>query len=206
MCISSRASIFTFLFSIISSIILIFYGNKKYKKENLITGIIIIYVAFMQIFEYFMWIDINNKKGYNKIASQFGAFFNYTQPLFLYVINYIVSKKNNLILSLINFIYFIYFSIRYSAFLNSNEVITHVLNGHLKWNWEKYFNVYYYCAILIINLIFTYTNIPYLIMMMLFIFVTLFFSYYKYYEHTGEIWCYIMANVPLLMCIITYFI
>lgn len=78
MCISSKASIFTFIFSIISSIILIFYGNKKFKDENLISGLLMIYIAFMQIFDYFIWIYLNNEKGYNKIASQLAAFFNYT--------------------------------------------------------------------------------------------------------------------------------
>jgi len=51
MCISSKASFFTFIFSIFSSIILILYGNKKFKNDNLIVGLIMIYVAFMQIFE-----------------------------------------------------------------------------------------------------------------------------------------------------------
>ena len=76
MCINANASLSTFIFSIIGSIILIFFGNKKYHKENLLTGLLFIYVAFMQIFEYFMWIDLDDKKGYNKIATILAPLFN----------------------------------------------------------------------------------------------------------------------------------
>ena len=222
MCISSKASIFTFIFSIISSIILIFYGNTKFKDENLISGLLMIYVAFMQIFDYFIWIDLNNEKGYNKIASQLAAFFNYTQPLVIYIFSYIVYSlkysysisaqklivnfKKNIYIGLINLLYFIYFLINYYKFLNSKEVITYLKDGHLKWNWSKYFNIWFYLLLLLINLWFVFTNIKYLLIIIFFIFGTLIFSYIKFNNNIGELWCYIFAYFPLLLCYLTYLI
>jgi len=206
MCISAKASIFTFIFSIISSIILIFYGNKKFKKENLIVGLLMIYVAFMQIFEYFMWIDLNNKKGYNKISSQLAALFNFTQPLVIYIISFIINFRKNIYIFFINLLYFIFFCIYYNKFLNSKEIITHLKNKHLSWNWPKYFNIWFYMIVLIINLCFVFTNIKYLSILIFIIFGTLLFSYIKFYKHIGEFWCYIIAYIPLLFCGITYLI
>jgi hypothetical protein len=207
MCISANASIFTFIFSVCSSIILILYGNKKYKKENLVIGLIMIYVALMQISEYFMWIDKNNKKGYNKLASQFGAFFNYTQPIMFYIINYFVNYAHNIFVDLMNLIYSIYFLFSYNNFLKSNEVVTYVVNGHLKWNWPNYFNIMFYFIVLVINMIFVYQkNIPYLLLVSSIFFGTLIFSSIKYTEHIGELWCYIIANFPLVVCGISYLI
>lgn len=206
MCISSKASIFTFFFSIISSIILILFGNIKFKLENTIIGLVMIYVAFMQIFEYFIWIDLDNKKGYNKKASQLGALFNYTQPTILYIFSNIFMKKNNIYINLLNLLYFIYFITKYYDFLNSKEVVTHVNNKHLNWNWIKYFNFYFYALTLIINLCYFFTNIKYLIILFIIIIGTFMFSYIKFNQNTSELWCYIVAYFPLILCGITYLI
>ena len=82
--------------------ILIFYGNKKYYKENIATGLFLIYVGFMQLFEYLIWIDIDNKKSYNKIGTIFGSIFNFSQPTALFVFNTIISNKHNLLLLILN--------------------------------------------------------------------------------------------------------
>ena len=39
MCFNYKISLLTFIIGIISSLCLIIYGNKKYYKENIVTGI-----------------------------------------------------------------------------------------------------------------------------------------------------------------------
>lgn len=52
MCFSEKLSFVTLVAGIVTSILLIYYGNEQYKKENLITGIFLIFVICMQLFEY----------------------------------------------------------------------------------------------------------------------------------------------------------
>lgn len=205
MCVSSNASLFTFIFSIISSFILIFYGNTKYYKENLVTGIMFIYVSFMQIVDYFIWNDLDNKKNYNKMATISGAFLNYTQPTAIYIIKSIVFKKTNYIINLMNLIYFIYFIYKYHVFLNSNELTTSVSNKHLLWKWSKYFNFLIYIITLIIN-IYVFMNFKYYLMIIILVLGCLILSYFKFKEHVGEFWCFIVAYTPLFICLFTYFL
>jgi hypothetical protein len=161
------------------------------------------YVALMQILEYFMWSDLDNKKGYNKIATSLGPFFNYTQPTILFLVKSLVFKIHNLIVSVINLIYYIYILFRQNAFLNSEKIITTVVNNHLYWRWEKYYNFYIYAITLILN-IFIFMNIKYAIMVSIFIFGTLSITSIYFKEHVGEFWCFFVAYIPILVCICTY--
>ena len=52
MCFSEKSSILTFIIGIISSILLIYYGSKKYAKENLIEDLFLFFTSFMQFFDY----------------------------------------------------------------------------------------------------------------------------------------------------------
>lgn len=98
--------------------------------------------------------------------------------------------------------------INYNKFLNSKEIITHLKDGHLQWKWtkSKYFNIWFYLLLLLINLCFVFTNIKYLLILIFFIFGTLIFSYIKFKNNIGELWCYIFAYFPLLLCGLTYLI
>lgn len=203
MCINANTSLSTFVFSIIGSLVLIFLGNKKYKKENLLFGILFIYVALMQILEYFMWIDLNGKKGTNKIATSLGPFFNYTQPTIVFLVKSLIFGKHNIFISLINLIYYIYVIIRYNTFLTSEKLITTVINNHLHWRWTDYFSFYFYSLIFTIN-IFAFILFKYALMIFLFIFGTLYVSSVYFKEHIGEFWCFFTAYIPILICVFTY--
>jgi hypothetical protein len=205
MCINANTSVSTFIFSIIGSSVLIFLGNKKYKKENLLIGITFMYVALMQILEYFMWIDLNGKKGTNKIATSFGPFLNYTQPTILYLAKSLIFKKHNIFISLLNLIYYIYVIVRTNTFMSSEEMITTVVDKHLHWRWTDYFSFNFYALLLIIN-IFTFILFKYALMIFLFIFGTLSASAVYFKKHIGEFWCFLVAYVPVLVCICTYLI
>jgi len=118
MCFSEKSSILTFIIGIISSILLIFYGNKKYSKENLITGLFFIFVSFMQFFDYLIWSDIDNKDGINHYSTLLAPLFNYTQPNVLYILCESIYKKYNIFYFLLNLIYFIYVMIKYIQFIS----------------------------------------------------------------------------------------
>ena len=205
MCVNANTSLFSFIFSIITSIILIFYGNKKYYKENIATGLFLIYVGFMQLFEYLMWIDIDNKKSYNKIGTIFGSIFNYSQPTALFVFNTIISNKHNLLLLILNSIYYIYFLISLNKFFTNEIMITNVVNNHLLWKWFDYFDFRYYAPMFTIN-IFTLYTLKYALLVFFIAFITLIISARFFKEHIGELWCFFAAYIPIIICCLTYFI
>ena len=60
MCIDAKTSMQTFLIGGISGVLL-----SKYKKYKYLS-VLVISVAFMQLAEYFMWIDINCKNNLKK--------------------------------------------------------------------------------------------------------------------------------------------
>ena len=59
MCFNAEVSLFTFMLGTLFSIILIKYGNKQFKIENLATGIFFIFISEqLQFLDYYMEIDI----------------------------------------------------------------------------------------------------------------------------------------------------
>lgn len=205
MCVNANTSIFSFIFSIVSSIILILYGNKKYYKENIATGLFLIYVGFMQLFEYLMWIDIDNKKKYNRLGTIFGSIFNYSQPTVLFFLNTIISNKHNLLLLILNGIYYIYFLISLNNFFTNEIMQTNVVNNHLLWKWLTYFDFRFYALIFTIN-IFTLYTFNYALLFFLIGFITLIVSARFFKENVGEIWCFFASYILIIICCLTYFI
>jgi hypothetical protein len=67
MCFNAPTSFLTFIIGIVSSLILINYGNKKFYLENHIFGIFNIFISFIQLMDFCFWIDLNNKMGLNNI-------------------------------------------------------------------------------------------------------------------------------------------
>jgi hypothetical protein len=204
MCINANASISTFIFSIVSSFILIYFGNKKYQKENLTAGLSFIYVAFMQIYEYFFWIDLDNKKGYNKISTLFASFFNYTQPTAVYLAKEFVFKQNNIYITIINIAYFIYFLFMYKNYIDNGDLITRVKHKHLYWGWIKHFDFIPYTFVLFLN-IFTTINIRYSLVLFFTITTLYLLSYLNFKENVGAFWCFFVAYLPIFLCVATYF-
>ena len=88
MCFSSQMSLFTFSIGTIFSILLIKYGNPKYKRENTISGIFLLFISMIQLMDFLFWIDLKNKLGINKIMTILGPILNVGQPVILYIIKY----------------------------------------------------------------------------------------------------------------------
>ena len=213
MCFNAKTSLFTFLIGMIGSILLIFYGNKKYKMDNIVFGIFLIFISLIQLMDFLFWIDIKNKLGINKLLTFIGPLLNIGQPLILYIIKLIYYKPNiytytnfNLPVAILNFLYFIYlFSIYYQFIIKEKILITSTKDGHLSWPWIKYYNPAFYLILFAIN-IFYLTNFNYSLLLFVITYLFLLLSMKYFYYSSGELWCFFGAFIPILMFILSYYI
>jgi hypothetical protein len=143
MCISAETSISTFVFSILSSVALIYYGNPKYKSENLVVGIFFIYVVFMQLLEYMIWIDLDNDRGLNKIASTIAPIFVAFQPAVLLLCKIWIMGFENMVVLVLNICYLAYEIYCMVPYYKTEARITKESARHLKWPWNKYFSPFF---------------------------------------------------------------
>ena len=210
MCFNYKVSLFTFSIGIIFSILLIKYGNKKYKLENKITGIFFIFISFIQFIDFLLWIDIKNVFGINKITTIFAPILNVGQPIILYLIKYFYYKPNiftlidyNLPIAILNLLYFIYFIKFYITFLLNSNLITSTKNNHLSWAWIKYTNPYFYLFLLAINIFYLF-NIKYAFILFIITYFCLFISVKYYYYNIGELWCFFGSFIPFIMLFISF--
>ena len=72
MCYSRDLSLSSLLFGIFSSFTLIYLGNKESSSTNKAIGYYFLFVSFMQLVEYFIWIDIDCDNGFNKAGALLG--------------------------------------------------------------------------------------------------------------------------------------
>jgi hypothetical protein len=207
MCFSSKSSLFTFIFGIISSILLIYFGNKKFNKENIVFALYFIFVSFMQLFDYFFWIDLNNKNKINEKITLIAPLFNYTQPLFLFIVKSIIYKNIKLsFFSIINFFYIISVFIDYKKFLNNEKnKITKIKETHLFWPWKKYLNINFYLTLSTLN-VFYLTNFKYSFIIFILGAISLLISHYYIKYSVGELWCLFIVLIPLIMIPLSYLI
>jgi len=206
MCFSASVSLGTFFLGLIFSLILIFYGNPKYKKENIVFGILLIFISSVQLMEYFIWSDINNKYGINHLMTLLCPLLIVCQPIILYIIKIIYFKPNlfdsyNFKLFFLNIIYLSIFFYNYVKYLNK-DLITTVKKGHLSWPLNNLMNPLFYLILLAINM-FYLTDLKY--SMFLFIVTYLFsiLSYIYFGYHIAEMWCFFGSSIPLILFIIT---
>ena len=206
MCFTANLSIATFITGIATSILLIHYGNETYKKENVIIGLFLIFVTFMQVFEYIFWKDTRNKYGYNHLTTIIAPLFNHLQPIVLFILLCVVYHKFNIYFVGLNVIYFIYVIVKYIDFvIHEKNLVTNVQNGHLYWKWKDDFNYHFYFMILLFN-IFMYLPTNYAFMFIALGLMTFFYSKKFFKNNFGELWCYYTAYLPMVILIFTYLI
>jgi hypothetical protein len=206
MCINANVSIITFIISAISSIILIKYGLDKYKTENLIAGIFFIYISVMQLFEFFIWSDINDIIwGGNLIASQISSLFIFTQPIVLYIIKLIIIQPKQFnwayaIIELLFFIYVLYCFKNYILLEKQKSCYPDKTTGLLTWSWLNYMDYIIYFSVFIFS-IFIYIDFRYAIIASLWLFSILDLSYFIVPKHYGMLFCFIAGCSPILMLV-----
>ena len=185
------------------------FGNKNLTNSNKVISYYFIFVSFMQLIDYFIWSDIECKKGINEVISIIGPFFNYLQPvLYIILLNKYVKSNNffpNNIIKFINIIYLIYFSERYITYINKhkNNLCSKLdKDNHISWKWSNYniFNYYIYLMLVFVNIL-NYTNNEQVKQTVIISFLLLFVSYKKYNNVMGELWCLMVTSVPLLILI-----
>ena len=166
MCINANISIVTFIISAFSSIMLIKYGLEKYKTENLIAGIFFIYISIMQLFEYFIWSDINDLVwGGNLIASKLSALFIFTQPIVLYILKLLIIRPStfNWSYAIIEILFFVYVIFCFNNFMvlqKQKSCYPDKNTGLLVWSWLNYMDYIIYFSVFIFS-IFIYIDFRY---------------------------------------------
>ena len=136
MCWNQNVSLNTFIFSMFV-LLLIAYNNTYTQYKTPIFNNKFVYFFFisfitMQLIEFFIWRNIDNKK-INNLLSIVGALLLLIQPIASLLMLKDDSLKYKLITlySIIAFPYFIYYNYY-------NEINTEVSRlGHLKWNWRN---------------------------------------------------------------------
>jgi len=133
MCWNENVSLNTFLFSSFV-LALIIYNNSftKYKIQELNNKWIYFFIAsfvFMQLIEFFIWRNINNKF-YNNIFSILATLLLIAQPIFSIMIVTNTQLRNLLLIS------YLLLAIPYSIYKFSNTHIYSEISegGHLRWN------------------------------------------------------------------------
>ena len=137
MCWNENVSLNTFLFSGFM-LALIIYNNSftKYKIQEINNKWIYLFIAsfiLIQLAEFFIWKNINNKF-YNNIFSIFAALLLVIQPIISMMVLTNVPLRNLLLIS------YLLLVIPFSIYIFSTKHIHTIVskNGHLKW---KFFEI-----------------------------------------------------------------
>jgi len=216
MCFSAKTSFITFLMGGIFSILLIKYGNPKYKVDNQVFGIMLLFISTIQFMDLTFWLDLKNTMGLNKFATIVGPLLNVGQPTILYVIklmyfqptldlNLLNTANFNSPVLLLNILYALYLLSMYFRFITTDKLITSTSHGHLNWPWLKYANPYYYLILFAIN-IFYLTNFNYSLGMFVITYSMLYLSQKWFPYNVGELWCFFGSFIPVIMLAYSYMI
>ena len=210
MCYNSTVSLVAFSTSMLFSILLIFYGNPIFEKENMVAGTFLMFVAGIQFMEFLFWIDLHNKIGINKVATIIGSLFNIGQPILIYIIKILVFMPAFHLefdyVTILNLLYLVHLLYVYSRFLSNGALTTsRIINGHLRWPWLKYASRELFLLMFAIN-IFYLTDFNYSLMMFSIVYSILMISNLFFPQNVGEFWCFMSASVPAIMLPLSYYI
>ena len=209
MCISAEASRNMFLGGVISSVLLMKFGSNKLEKYNLFLIIVFLYVILIQIIDYLVWTDLDCTKGRNKIAGLFGSFLNYSQPLFVLLIGYLVlTKKINKSVLGLNVVYLVLFAYFLFDYYSKGKYCSTVdpETGNLVWNWTQSSMIKVlalgYFIVLIVNLLsFTDNNYMIFVIALILFYVMMVMANIKNYKSIGNLWCFITPTIIMLFLI-----
>lgn len=203
MCWNAEVSLITFITSC-SMCGYLWYRNLQNDRP---IALWIFTFSLMQFFEVFMWLDIDNKKGWNNIATKLSLPFILLQPFVLGIAiwYYKIYYNNKYIKYLLYILIFITGIKAFIAFIyvlnNKNKWISKPgPNCHLIWHYIKnvdstpdiisikYFGIY--------DILFFLFMIPFheSIFYILFGIITFYSTKYMYGLEMGSMWCWI-ANL-----------
>ncbi len=191
MCWSAEVSLHTFIFGVISAIIV-------YSLNVVSVYTIFIFLLFtsIQLLEYFAWTYIDNKK-INEILSYIGAFLIIIQMI---MVNYLLpNKKESRILLIAYSIFLILFIL--IELKNIKFKMTRGENGHLVWHWMDIPLPWAIIGVITFYLIPIYLSKSYI--GVCFTGIIFFTSLYYYFKAKtwGTMWCY-FSNIAWIFFII----
>ncbi len=207
MCFSERASIVSFFFGIIGSLLLISLGGVN----NKIIGYYFVYISFMQIIDFLLWRH-QVCDDYNRMISMLGMLLNNSQPIVLGMIILLFNPKHqNIILSFM--LLYLCVVIPYSLPFVTDKKLQCTLKGkenHLIWNWNllKYSLIMYFIYLVTVCGLFTYglTNFKIGLFISFIAVITYVSSLFIYTQkYIGTIWCYYAVFLPILSYLIQYY-
>ena len=193
MCWNAEISLNTFIFGIISMIILLLLNNIDY--------VIILFtftISLIQLMEYYAWNNINDKKIIYKL-SIIGFFILFSQIL-LFNYRFLNTKDRN-----IGLIIIIIFSIYLFIYNYNNDKFKMVKgeNNHFVWHWVDFPLPLF----IIVIFFYIYPAISFNYILFILVLIPLSISLYYYYKYKtfGSMWCYIGNIYWILLIIISVF-
>jgi hypothetical protein len=195
MCWNQFISINTYVFGIFVLLLIAInnrYSNYKINEfNNPFVYFFFISVITMQLFEFILWRNLDNKF-INETISKLGAFLLIIQPIASLFMLKNIALRNKLLLiySIPALSYFIF------KLFTGNFYTTVSKNGHLKWNWgtipiknsiSDIFGMSFYLFFLYFSII---KNKLYIFTIISLLFYGI--SYYNYYKEgtAGSLWCW----------------
>jgi hypothetical protein len=207
MCFSERASIVSFFFGIIGSLLLISLGGVN----NKIIGYYFIYISFMQFIDFLLWRH-QVCDDYNRMVSLLGMLFNNSQPIVLGIIILLFNPiHKNITLTLM--LLYLCVIIPYSIPFVTDKKLQCTLKGkekHLLWNWNLLkhsvimYSIYLFvvCGLFICGMTNVKTGL-FIAFIALITYVSSLFIYTQ--KYVGTIWCYYSAFIPIISYLIQYY-
>ena len=195
MCWSAEVSLNTFIFAIISLCIVV-----SFNRYPMINAFIALSISLMQLYEYFVWKNIHDKKIIQNL-SYFGPLIILLQVL---LINYAFLRDNERNIGIILIIIIATICMIYN-YKNNKFDMEVGENKHLIWHWADL------PAILLILICFFYLYplttkqniIPFIYGL-----ITLLISFYYYYKYKtwGTMWCYFTNLIWIVLIIKTFYL
>jgi hypothetical protein len=195
MCWSAEVSLNTFILGLISFCIVV-----SFNRFPMINAFIVLSITLMQLYEYFVWKNIHDKKIIHNL-SFFGPLVILLQVL---LINYAFLKNNERNISILLIIIIAIICMIYN-YKNNKFDMEVGENKHLIWHWADL------PAILLILICFFYLYplttkqniIPFIYGL-----ITLLISFYYYYKYKtwGTMWCYFSNLIWIVLIIKTLYL
>lgn len=196
MCWNEHVSLNTFLFSTFV-LLLILYNNTytQYKLKffnNLWIYLFFILFISMQLIEFFIWRNIDNKF-YNHVFSTMAAMIIFIQPIVSLMLLPNISLRNKLLSAyLILFTpYFVY------KFITNNMKTQISDKGHLKWLFFDVNIVLYFVWLFFFLFSFICTTTIYASLFGIILFIISFYNYYND-KTLGSMWCWIINSIMIV--------
>ena len=209
MCYTKQASINAYLVGTLSSLALIFLGNKNLEKKNKIVGILFLYVALMQLIDVMIYSDEGCRSGWNAWAGRLGPLLIAFQPSLLFFLIYYYYKdeiENINSLLMVNLVYIGYVMLLYFSYLNRGKLCSTYREGRNAWVWlddefqRSTFGIFYMLMLVLNGSLLMTSSFSYVVGgLVLFFYVV---SAINYQYHLGEFWCYMSNLTPLIILIL----